>query len=571
MFPQVMPASNPFCLGSDPSVKGLPMRVCGVRTANLPVEHHWRPRIVVNERDLSEDAHMNIQSFLEHHGIARNPFAEEDAATDQVFKQHCINSAYHPIWDKVYGDPKDPSTSIVFGPKGSGKTAMRLQIDQHLRTFNAENPSEQVFVIRYDDFNPMLDHFNERLSKRTARKPEKVLEQWKLWDHMDAILCIAVTDLIDRILKDDHPAAIDRETIRALDRTAARDLLILATSYDQSTDASFPTRFGRLRRRLHYGNLSTIWPWLLSLVGLIGSIALVIWIFTRSNPLNPSELQQAQSEIAGTGDAVAEAAAATSPHVLWLIPAITLLLSMPLIIRWVKAQLAAAGIHKHMRVGKRETSQVRTALMNIPPDELAAQPLPRYDRTDDRYELLHKFQSIIRRLNYEGIIVLMDRVDEPHMTGGKPELMQRFVWPILDNKLLKHPGIGFKMFLPQELHRDIERESREFHERARMDKQNVIPSFAWTGEAMYDLARARMMACAADGASPEPKELFSGVQYDRMLSAFQSLRVPRHLFRFLYRVLVEHCNRHTDSDPEYVIDDRTFESVLAVYNRDTAV
>ena len=76
---------------------------------------------------------MNIQSFLEHHGIIRNPFAEEDAQTDQVFKEHCISSAYHPIWDKVYGDPNEPSTSIIFGLKGSGKTAMRLQIDQHLK------------------------------------------------------------------------------------------------------------------------------------------------------------------------------------------------------------------------------------------------------------------------------------------------------------------------------------------------------------------------------------------------------------------------------------------------------
>jgi hypothetical protein len=164
----------------------------------------------------------------------------------------------------------------------------------------------------------------------------------------------------------------------------------------------------------------------------------------------------------------------------------------------------------------------------------------------------------------------MDRVDEPHMTGGKPELMQRFVWPLLDNKLLKHPGLGFKLFLPQELHRDIDRETREFHERARMDKQNVIPAFQWTGEALYDLARARMLACAGDSASPEPKDLFSDdVSYDRLLSAFQSLRVPRHLFRLLYRVLVDHCNRHTDAHPEFKISSETFESALAVYSRDT--
>lgn len=125
------------------------------------------------------------------------------------------------------------------------------------------------------------------------------------------------------------------------------------------------------------------------------------------------------------------------------------------------------------------------------------------------------------------------------------------------------------MMLPQELHRDVEREGRDFHERARLDKQNVIPAFQWTGESLYDLARARMIACAAEGQSPEPKDLFDdAVSYERLLAAFQSLRVPRHLFRLLYRVLVEHCNRYTDASPRYRIEASTFESVLAVYARD---
>ncbi len=70
---------------------------------------------------------MHIQQFLNHHGIQRNPFCEEDAQTDPVFKDYCIVNTYHPAWDKVYGDPAEPSTAIVFGEKGSGKTAMCLQ------------------------------------------------------------------------------------------------------------------------------------------------------------------------------------------------------------------------------------------------------------------------------------------------------------------------------------------------------------------------------------------------------------------------------------------------------------
>ncbi|TWT76372.1 hypothetical protein CA13_68660 [Planctomycetes bacterium CA13] len=493
---------------------------------------------------------MNIQSFLEHHGILRNPFAEEDAQTDPVFKEHCISNAYHPIWDKVYGDPSEPSTSIIFGPKGSGKTAMRLQIDRHLARYNDDNPGKRVFVIHYDDFNPFLDHFSERQRRRISKKPEKVLENWKLWDHVDSILCIGVTDLIDRILKsgaNSGDGSLDDASIRSFDRTHSRDLLLLASCYDQSTESSFNTRWNSLRKYLHFTNWKTKIPFFGAIGWSLLSAVFVGWLYSRP---------------------VAEGAS-RNLQIFWLLPILLLIGWLPFLIRMIKCQLAAIGIHKHMRVGKRETSSMRKMLQEIPASELASQPLPRYDRTDDRYELLHKFQSILKHLGYTGIIVLMDRVDEPHMTGGKPERMQKFVWPLLDNKLLKHPGMGFKIMLPQELHREIERETREFHERARLDKQNVIPAFQWTGEALYDLARARMMACGAEGRSPEPRDLFhDDVSYQRMLAAFQSLRVPRHLFRFLYRVLVDHCNRYTDSQPEYKIKAETFETVLAVYGRD---
>ena len=50
-------------------------------------------------------------------------------------------------------------------------------------------PDARLFVIAYDDFNPFLDRFRGRFSKRW-RRPEKILAQWKLWDHMDAILAL---------------------------------------------------------------------------------------------------------------------------------------------------------------------------------------------------------------------------------------------------------------------------------------------------------------------------------------------------------------------------------------------
>ncbi|MEM6364932.1 MAG: hypothetical protein AAF745_10925 [Planctomycetota bacterium] len=500
---------------------------------------------------------MNTQSFLEHHGIARNPFAEEDAQTDPVFKQHCIENAYHPAWDKVYGDPTEPATAIIFGPKGSGKTAMRLQIDRHLVTFNEHNPSQRVHIIRYDDFNPFLDHFCERLGRRTAKKPEKALDAWRLWDHMDSILCLGVTDLVDQALRDEsgigEPQSqtgnlIDSSKLSQLDRNQSRDLLLLAACYDQSTSATFDGRFDLLRKRLGYSNWTASLDFWFAAAWSLIVVLVVGWLFATS----------------------ADEEGVRTWNLLWLIPILVTAGKIPYLIRWFRYHFAARGIHKHMRVGKRETGALRKVLLQFPSRDLESQPMPRYDRTDDRYELLRKFQSLLSRLDFAGVIVLMDRVDEPHLTGGKPELMRRFVWPLLDNKLLKHPGLGFKLMLPEELYADTQRESREFHERARLDKQNVIPEFSWTGESLYDVARSRMMACATEGRSPEPKDWFDDeLSYERTLSAFESLRVPRHLFRFLYRVLVNHCNQHTDAQPNYQIDARTFETELAVFVRET--
>ncbi len=36
------------------------------------------------------------------------------------------------------------------------------------------------------------------------------------------------------------------------------------------------------------------------------------------------------------------------------------------------------------------------------------------------------------------MIVIVDRVDEPDLINGLAERMKLLVWPLLDNKLLKH-------------------------------------------------------------------------------------------------------------------------------------
>lgn len=492
---------------------------------------------------------MRIQQLLEHHGISRNPFAEEDAQTDPVFKEHCIADTYHPTWDKVFGDPGEPATSIVFGEKGSGKTAMRLQIARRLNEYNEQHAGQRMFVIHYDDFNPFLDRFRDRLSRR--RKPEKVLAEWKLWDHMDAILTLGVTGLVDRLLEVKQPArtvdcSLDGKDIQQLERSQARDLLLLAAWYDQSTAETFKDRWQRLRKRLRFSAWRSQWDLAAGWATTGGVLALMITIAAK-----------------GGWDWIASK---------WMLALVALLMAGGWSFwmrRCWRCFWLARGVLKHMRIGNHETNPLRRALMSFASAEMISQPVPNKDRTDDRYELICKLQGVLQTLGHKGIIVLVDRVDEPHMINGSDELMKALIWPMLDNKFLKHPGLGLKLMLPAELNRFVDREDREFYQRSRLDKQNMIPSFEWTGEALYDVANARIQACAEDGEGPGLRKLFAdGLSDKRLIEAFRQLRVPRHLFKFLYRLLVQHCNSHTEESPVWEVSAETFESTLALYSRD---
>ncbi len=485
---------------------------------------------------------MKIHQFLEYHEIATNPFAEEDAQTDPVFKDHCLRQIYHPAWDKIYGDPSDPATSLVFGEKGAGKTALRLQIRVHLEDHNRAEPTQRVFIIQYDDFNPFLDRFCEKFSAR-RRKAKRVLAEWKLWDHMDSILCLGVTSLIDQILEVRHAGGAARDIapqdVAQLDRHQARDLMLLAACYDQSTAETFMGRWHRLRRKVKFRTLPTYGD---SILG---------WLVTLLVP--GMILYFRQWQLLKTPWPYLVVALGWLPH----------------LARCWKWLWKARSIVRHVRVGNHEVNPLRKVLMRFTPAQISGQPLPNKDRTDDRFELLCKLQGILNSLGCTGIVVLVDRVDEPHLINGRTEAMQQFLWPLLDNKFLKHPGIGFKLLLPIEIAQYLDREDREFFQRARLDKQNMIPSLEWTGEALYDVAVARVRACALGDTQPSLRGLFSeAVTEQRLIDSFRGLRVPRHLFKFMYRLLVAHCNAHTDENPVWQISSEMYESVLAVYTRE---
>ena len=490
---------------------------------------------------------MKTQQFLEHHGIRENPFGQEDAQSDHVFKQHCLAGTHHPAWDKILGNPGEPSTSVVFGEKGSGKTALRLQIVKQVEEHNATQPEKKVFVVEYDDFNPFLDAFRERLFGR-KKNPDRALRHWRLWDHMDAILSLAVTRLVRGVLdsgtaRGEAPPRIAKQDVKNLDRNQKRDLLMLAAYYDHSYDQPRYSRWNELRAKLMFPVWMNAWDKALGLT-VTAITLLVVMIYAIKD---------------GRIDYFAK----------WWVWVIIVAAWVPYALRQMALTWTATKVKRQIRVFDHLPGTLRKVLSRFSRSDLAGQPVPDKDRSDDRYEMLHKLQGILNRFGYKSMLVLVDRVDEPHLINGNPERMRDLLWPMFDNKFLKHPGIGFKLLLPAEVTYYLNREEKEFYERSRLDKQNLVPSLEWTGESLYDVANDRLKACAADGTAPKVGSLFDpGIDRDELVRIFARLRVPRHLFKFLYRLMVEHCNRYTEEQPRWTISREALDSTLSLYMRD---
>jgi hypothetical protein len=327
--------------------------------------------------------------------------------------------------------------------------------------------------------------------------------------------------------------------VRRLDRFQRRDLLLLAACYDNSLTESFDARWFKLRRKLRY----IPWQnWGIKLVGLLVTVGVV-----------GTAVYQRRFDWFQT---------------VWPWLAIGLGWA-PLMAQFWRWWMQAFSVSRNLRCVNRETNPLRKVLMQFAGRDINGQPLPNKRRTDDRYELLYKFQGLLKALGFSGIVVLVDRVDEPHLINGSLDNMKGLVWSLLDNKFLKQPGLGLKLLLPIELSDYVQNEGHDFFQRARLDKQNMIPSLEWTGAALYDLANARVAACSKNGATPKLQDMFEpSITSQRLIDAFAALRVPRHLFKFLYRLLVAHCQSYVDTAPSWQISPATFEAQLALYRRD---
>jgi hypothetical protein len=488
---------------------------------------------------------MNIATFLGHYQITENPFQAEEARHDSVFIR-VETACRHPDFEKICGDFGHPSSSIVFGERGAGKTAIRLQIEQRLAEHNRAHSDQRCLPLIYDELNPVLDRFSRQVRK-TA--PAEALKEFKLVDHIDAMMNAIVPKIIDQVLGEGRGAAGPLELdgppgkrFRQIDAQARHDLLVLQLHYDRPESSAARTR--RLKSAIRYRsrNSTSIYRWLAA-IAAVASLAVIAYFLFKK----PQE------------------------HVwLWYtVIVLSLLFTAVMAGRfawtWWRTHRLASELSRKLRVLDRPAASFRSSLLAVDIDDLFGAGLPRTNDDDMRYAMFGRLLNVIRPLGYHSILVLIDRVDEPTLINGEPDRMRSLVWPMLNNKFLQQDRIGMKLLLPLDLRYLLDRESPEFYREARLDKQNLIDRLTWSGAVLYDLCTARLNACRSSGGDGQPmslRDLFEdNVTQQDLVDALDQMQQPRDAFKFIYQLIQEHCANAPEERAEWKIPRPVLDSI----------
>lgn len=513
---------------------------------------------------------MRVETYFNHHRLAQNPFEAEEARHDSVFERLRDDTPGHPDFAKIFGQIDKPTTSVVFGEKGSGKTAIRLLIGRRINIHNAANPDQRMLLVAYDDLDLLIDRVvaqsRSEGSSRREKSDELMLESIRLEDHQDSILSIAVTQLVDTLVQTDaapdrpfgsddgsRPARLEipRRRIRKMPRRCRVDLAVLAALYDQPRNGMARSRWARLCSKLRLRRL----PPMALLRGIAIAITLIAAGFLIAGFLAPSD---AGSDVIS----------------IWAIPAGSVLAALGILLwaTWCARQLKlwrlVRKIRRQMPAIDRSCAELRAMLLQMRRPDLASQPWPAggVDSRNSRYELTSRLLGVLECLGFSGVLVLVDRVDEPTLVSGNADRMRRVVWPMLDNKFLQQNRVGVKLLLPIELRHMLLRETSQFFQEARLDKQNLIDRLIWSGSMLYDLCSARLRVCrqAPGGGEADGSlmDLFDqDVSRDLIIDALDAMQQPRDAFKFLYAVIQEHCRLIADDQPVYRIPRVTVETV----------
>ncbi|CAN5753596.1 hypothetical protein BH11PLA1_BH11PLA1_08110 [soil metagenome] len=553
---------------------------------------------------------MTPTSFFEHWGILENPFRAEEARQDAVLARliapqarpsaggtfaappglapaagganaaalHPVSTslsarAQHGDAEKVIGDLERPTSAVVFGEKGSGKTALRVQIHRAAALHNAAHPRARVLLIAHDDLTAFLERLHARNVRQTRKGQSTPGDSFKLTrmvDHADGIVAAVVPALIEQLIANaptpnpaaGDPAVLDlgpepRRIAREMDRQGKRDLMVLQAIYDRGDGVG--ERAHLLRRAIGVRRpISEYVEWIVTRFGWLAPVIAILWVYQIRRPdfstgfLGLREWATAtQRDLsAGTpdGTTISWGTFILTSFAIW-----ALFVAKRSWTHRILFNRVTRRVFKQVRVTGRSERSFAASLHELPAGWRGGGVMPVNDAEATRLAMLQRLRAVLKPFGYQTLLVVIDRVDEPALIAGDVERMRAVIWPILSNSYLQQEGVATKLLLPIELRHALLRESAAFFQQARMDKQSLVEQLGWTGPMLYDLCDARLAACRAAAAAPVVlSELFDAqTPREALIEALEQMRQPRDALKFLYACISEHCARTVEPTPEH--------------------
>lgn len=467
---------------------------------------------------------MFAQTWRKHWGLSAEPFVHEDADKDPILSR-IDAAAAHSSFDRIYGNPETPGPGIVFGEKGSGKSGLRLALQRRIAEHNQTHPDSRVFVADYTSFDYFLDQYRQaaKLPPVPNKSVPKILDRFGIADHLDSILSVGVTALADELIEDGKAG-------KKLDRKFKIDLLTLASLYYDSKRRARDEALHKLHGALRFFNARKGMRRILDVLVILLGVVLVLVPHAGAFGIEHGRDLGSPTLWHGAGIAVLAA------------------LGIYTLVRRFSVHRLATSASRSIRVLPREPKLVAGFLDTLPASVRRGIAVPVDADEATRYHLLQRFLGVLEPLGYSCAYILMDRVDESTVLAGKEEWIRPFVEKILDHRLLQHPGLGCKFFLPIELAKVYMGASPEELKRMRLDKANTIQELRWTGQELYEIANQRLRA-ARDGerASVDLREYFEpGLDPEDVKETLHELGTPRHAFGFLSALFSEYCRNLPD-------------------------
>jgi hypothetical protein len=460
---------------------------------------------------------MFPETWRRRWGLQEAPFLHDDADRDPLLER-VDRWAVHAAFERLHRGAGPGPSALVFGLRGSGKSALRRRLGEAMR--GPHGP----LVVELTELDPWLEQL-ERTQRPDSRGPGEV-------EGLDLLLSATA-----RVLTEQLAAAPAR--LRSLPRRTRVQLLGLLALYTPDLEGQ---RARQLERLLHPRRERIARAGAASLAG----IAALSPLAALQGLVPSSALLPALSAMGGC--------ALTG---LALLP--------PLLRRALRGR--ARRLASEVGVVSADVSRLAVALARLLPSrrfDRAADPLER------RLERVRLVIAALRGLGWSGLQVLVDRVDESRALDGDPLRMRALLEPLVTGRLSEQEGISVQAFLPLELRPMARPRAGRGLLHSSFEKRGCVEELRWSGQQLLELADRRLSA-AARGPAPKATDLLGpAIHPAELRDTLDVLGTPRLAFGFLGELFEVHLRELPTeletSSPRWGVPRSTFETCRAAWS-----